>query len=391
MAAAIAAAAGRARARRRRLLLVVAVLVAVLAAAPVAGLAPQEQAFIGWEGESYKPAEPGQQHHQQQPQQQHNSSSTSGGDGRRKWIETVSWKPRAFVFHAFLSDAEAEHIKLLAAPMMKRSTVVSANGSSVLDDYRTSYGTFIKRKADAVVEAIEERIAQWARIPQVNAEDMQVLRYGLGQQYKPHMDSLRDEESGPRVCTVLLYLNDVPRGGETAFPYSNRWVHASLPARLGPFSPCAAGSVAFKPKKGDALMFWSIHPDGQREDSFSMHTGCPVLSGVKWTATKWIHPRPFRPATFGDLQPYDRIDPGLCQDADKACPAWATQGECTRNPQFMLGDMGSPGRCVLSCGQCRRCRKGDRGCYNENRRRAGFLVYAKDDLDSDAPAAGGNA
>lgn len=35
----------------------------------------------------------------------------------------------------------------------------------------------------------------------------QVLRYGLGQQYKPHMDTLQDEVSGPRVCTVLMYLN----------------------------------------------------------------------------------------------------------------------------------------------------------------------------------------
>jgi hypothetical protein len=25
-----------------------------------------------------------------------------------------------------------------------------------------------------------------------------------------------------------------------------------------------------------------------------MHTGCPVLKGVKWTATKWIHAKPFR-------------------------------------------------------------------------------------------------
>lgn len=46
--------------------------------------------------------------------------------------------------------------------------------------------------------------------------------------------------------------------------------------------------------QGDAFMFWSIHPDGHKEDPFSMHTGCPVLKGVKWTATKWIHSKPFR-------------------------------------------------------------------------------------------------
>jgi hypothetical protein len=36
---------------------------------------------------------------------------------------------------------------------------------------------------------------------------LQVLRYGEGQQYKPHMDSLSDDVAGPRLCTILLYLN----------------------------------------------------------------------------------------------------------------------------------------------------------------------------------------
>lgn len=34
----------------------------------------------------------------------------------------------------------------------------------------------------------------------------QVLRYGHGQYYKKHYDSLDNEEAGPRVVTVLMYL-----------------------------------------------------------------------------------------------------------------------------------------------------------------------------------------
>lgn len=30
-------------------------------------------------------------------------------------IEVVSWQPRAFIYHNFLTDQEAEHIKRLAA------------------------------------------------------------------------------------------------------------------------------------------------------------------------------------------------------------------------------------------------------------------------------------
>jgi hypothetical protein len=36
-------------------------------------------------------------------------------------IEVVSWKPRAFIYHNFLSDEEAEHMKRLAAPTVSSS------------------------------------------------------------------------------------------------------------------------------------------------------------------------------------------------------------------------------------------------------------------------------
>ncbi|GFH27681.1 Fe2OG dioxygenase domain-containing protein [Haematococcus lacustris] len=61
----------------------------------------------------------------------------------------------------------------------------------------------------------------------------------------------------------------------------------------GPFSECAKGHVAYKPKRGDALMFFDLKPDYQTPDDDSMHTGCPVVRGVKWNAVKWIHGKPF--------------------------------------------------------------------------------------------------
>jgi hypothetical protein len=39
--------------------------------------------------------------------------------------------------------------------------------------------------------------------------------------------------------------------------------------------------VAFKPKRGDALLFWSINPDGVTEDFHASHTGCPVIRSVE--------------------------------------------------------------------------------------------------------------
>jgi prolyl 4-hydroxylase len=108
-------------------------------------------------------------------------------------------------------------------------------------------------------------------------EDPQVLRYGLGEEYQAHYDDL--EEDSPRVATVLVYLSDVEAGGETVFPMGV------------PLS--GEGLLRVVPKKGDALLFWSM--DGRmREDRYSLHAGAPVERGVKWTMTVWIHSGPFR-------------------------------------------------------------------------------------------------
>lgn len=55
--------------------------------------------------------------------------------------------------------------------------------------------------------------------------------------------------------------------------------------------------MAFRPRMGEALLFWSYQPDGKSEDVASMHESCPVLKGAKWTTTTWIHTQPFRPVS----------------------------------------------------------------------------------------------
>lgn len=317
-----------------------------------------DEKFIGWEGESYSP-------------------QGGGVQGAQPWVEVVSWKPRAFVAHNFLSRDEARHLRKLSAVTLKRSTVIGKDGKSIEDDYRTSYGTFIKRLSDPIVTTVDERIADWARVPPENGEDLQILRYDIDQYYKKHFDGLMDDKAGPRVATVLLYLSDVEEGGETAFPDSNQWAHPDLAKTMGPFSKCTEGGVAFKPKLGDALLFWSIKPDGHTLDVASMHTGCPIIRGVKWTATKWIHSKPFRPEDWEKSLRSNHIekfaDPGHCEDDNDSCKGWAEEGECKRNPAYMVGDASSLGKCRLSCKACTPCDKGDMACYNQNRKALGYL------------------
>lgn len=123
-------------------------------------------------------------------------------------IEQLSWKPRSYLFHNFLTERECEHIIDITRPFLKRSTVVGGgNGTGEVHNIRTSFGTFLRRRSDPVAEKIAQRVAHWTHLPSSHQEDMQVLRYGFQQKYGAHMDVLK--EGSHRIATVLLYLSGV--------------------------------------------------------------------------------------------------------------------------------------------------------------------------------------
>jgi prolyl 4-hydroxylase len=73
-------------------------------------------------------------------------------------------------------------------------------------------------------------------------------------------------DQGARFATLLLYLNEDMKGGETNFP---RWVngHTFRDLRVTPVS-------------GKAVLFYSQLPDGNLDD-FSQHAALPVTDGEK--------------------------------------------------------------------------------------------------------------
>ncbi|CAA6669048.1 unnamed protein product [Spirodela intermedia] len=262
-------------------------------------------------------------------------------------VKQISWKPRAFVYEGFLTDEECDHLVSLARSELRRSYVAdSTSGESKLSEVRTSSGMFIRKGKDSIVKGIEEKIAAWTFLPIENGEDIQVLRYEHGQKYDPHHDYFTDEvniaRGGHRIATILMYLSDVEKGGETVFPSAEAPRHRA-DGEDDDLSDCARKGIAVKPRKGDALLFFSLHTDAN-PDPVSLHGGCPVIKGEKWSATKWIHVGSFdkAPAAAG----------GRCADDNVSCERWAALGECAKNLEYMVGTPELPGYCRRSCNVC---------------------------------------
>ncbi|GKV08633.1 hypothetical protein SLEP1_g20237 [Rubroshorea leprosula] len=261
-------------------------------------------------------------------------------------VTQLSWRPRAFIYKGFLSPEECDHLIDLAKDKLQKSMVAdNDSGESVESEVRTSSGMFLSKHQDEVVADIEARISAWTFLPEENGESIQILHYKHGEKYEPHFDFFHDkanqELGGHRVATVLMYLSDVESGGETVFPNSEE---KFTQQKDDTWSECAKKGHAVKPRKGDALLFFSLHPDATT-DNYSLHGSCPVIKGEKWSATKWIHVRSFdkrvtRPAK------------GECVDENENCPKWAKVGECEKNPIYMVGSQESYGYCRKSCKVC---------------------------------------
>ncbi|CAL8460610.1 g139 [Coccomyxa elongata] len=218
----------------------------------------------------------------------YNEKNSHRNEEKGVYMEVLSWEPRAYLYHNFLTDAEADHLIQKGKPHMEKSEVVdNETGKSAPSKVRTSSGMFLNRGEDDIIEQIEARIAKYTAVPKENGEGLQVLNYKASEEYRPHFDYFHDQyntqNGGQRIATMLMYLSDVEEGGETVFPDSP----AKPNTGNSKFSSCAQAGVAVKPRKGDALFFYSLTPDG-RMDETSLHAGCPVIRGDKWSATKWL-------------------------------------------------------------------------------------------------------
>ena len=191
-------------------------------------------------------------------------------------------RPVIVLLEGVLSDAECSDLIELARPRLRRSTVVDpGTGTNTVADYRNSEGMFFRLGETALIARLEQRFSALMNGPVENGEGLQLLRYGAGgDTFAPHFDFLIPSNattsdsiarSGQRLSTLIVYLNDVPQGGETVFP---------------------AVGLSVTPRRGNAVYFEYTNSHMQVGQK-SLHAGAPVARGEKWVVTKWMRARRF--------------------------------------------------------------------------------------------------
>jgi len=164
-----------------------------------------------------------------------------------------------------------------------------------------------------IIKSSQERIVKLTGLSRTlieKSEPIQVVRYSVFGHYNAHYDtshgSAREKECCTkndgidchlcRFITIILYLNDVAKGGETAFPVADdasRYYTKNYSVTLN--EKCREANLLIKPRKGTAVMWYNhlLEHDGATHmgaiDWLSLHGGCDVIEGVKWIANVWLN------------------------------------------------------------------------------------------------------
>lgn len=185
-----------------------------------------------------------------------------------------------------LNTKEIESILKMAEGKFSNSTIVVGD-KLTLSNTRTSQTAFITdngqfKKYNKYMENVITKVCYLVGCRRNQIENIMVVRYGPNDQYYNHWDFFEPEHEnmisngGNRIATFFCYLNtlEADNGGETEFP------------EIG---------IKSRPKKGSALFWWNITPDGQviRE---TLHRGNPVKGKdvYKYGLNIWIRKDGFK-------------------------------------------------------------------------------------------------
>jgi prolyl 4-hydroxylase len=184
----------------------------------------------------------------------------------------------------FMSANECDRLVALINHHLRPSTVTVENGDKA---FRTSQTCDLSLLRSPVALRCDEKIAKTLGIRGEYSEGIQAQRYDVGQEFKAHTDYFEPGTPeyakfggarGNRTWTFMVYLNDGMGGGGTKF---------------------FAIDHTFVPKKGQAVIWNNLNPDGTVNGA-TLHSGEPVTSGHKIIITKWFRELGSGPMFYDD-------------------------------------------------------------------------------------------
>ena len=195
-------------------------------------------------------------------------------------LNYIFFSPKIYTIDAFISDNDCDNIISLTNNNLKRSLVADED-NNFLSNGRTSYTYWVNHNHNDITFNIANKISKLVDIPLENAEQIQIVHYKQNQKYDPHYDGWVFDGSeksrkytkngGQRLITVIGYLNNVKKGGETFF------------SKL---------DISIKPEKGKILVFKNVHNNTNILHYLSEHSGRPVIEGEKYIFTLWFREIP---------------------------------------------------------------------------------------------------
>ena len=185
-------------------------------------------------------------------------------------LRVLNTNPPVFAVDNFLTPLECQFLVTVAGDSFGPAPVVG-KGAGEVSASRTSSTCYLARED---LPDYMRKVSLLTGKPMEHMELPQVGRYFPSQQYLQHFDAFDTAtedgrrfaaNGGQRTVTVLVYLNDVPRGGSTRFPALN---------------------LDVQPRQGMALVFFPATVDGHL-DKMALHAAMPAVD-TKFVSQVWI-------------------------------------------------------------------------------------------------------
>ena len=238
---------------------------------------------------------------------QRGSLNLSGEDKKLYNFECLSEEPLLIRLEGFVTAAETSHIIARASSKLENSFVMGSSKTDTSREgtYRSSDNAWLASDDDEL-QAIQRRLSNLLGLSATafafHSEELQVVRYETGGEFKVHHDS---SQMHPRFVTCLMYLNSLEEGdgGATWFPFIGMRREGNAASSMSVQDAIARATegeggeqergLLVRPTQGDVLLFFNHNVVTGALDPTAVHSSTKLQGPKeKWIANWWVESHP---------------------------------------------------------------------------------------------------